>query len=128
MFKKGDIVNIDAVVRSGYDQYRGETVIAGTDEDGYRKLFRRVHETKNCMVVGVSHRVTGKHTTTCEGPPWDEATIGYLFNSKSHRVILVEPLHTNRWITPYACLESDVVHVAEANARIESQLNEVEEE
>jgi hypothetical protein len=79
-----------------------------------RKCLYRVffHSPIVGIVVGESYRATGiYHPSEMEedfaGHIW--WTEPSLDEDKRHKVIMVQPTHTNRWLQPYPCLEEDLV-------------------
>ena len=116
---KGDIVVVNAVVKSGYglDFVGGCKVVRNTNdndelEDGFcldhgrqRRLFKFPCKWKG-MVVGASVRKTGekRYHYDMDGQPG----VGFLVNEENHKVIMVVPVDTARWIVPSACLEEDL--------------------
>lgn len=110
MFKKGDIVLIKQIVRS----------VPEYTSDGEIKVLRKYseHLQKTGIVLGHSSLKTGK---LIKGDHYDG---NYLEITKSHKVIVIEPLEsyrpyspngeklikTNRYLEPVRCLESDIEH------------------
>ena len=72
-----------------------------------RNLWRYEYETPWLgMVTGWSFRQTGNRVSG--GGGWDDYEPGYLAADKYHKVLMVQPLHTERWLRPVACREEDV--------------------
>jgi len=75
-----------------------------------RNLWRYEYETPWIgMVTGWSVRKTGDSVPS--GGDWDDYEQGYLREDKSHKVVMIQPLRTERWLRPIACLEEDVTKV-----------------
>ena len=64
------------------------------------------------MVTGWAIRMTGESVSSgYEGDSLDgtyDFVSGHLASDKSHKVVMVQPLHTDRWLRPVACLEEDL--------------------
>lgn len=75
-----------------------------------RNLWRYEYETPWLgIVTGWSFRQTGNIVSG--GGSWDDYEPGYLASDKYHKVLVIQPLHTERWLRPVACREEDVVKV-----------------
>ena len=107
MLKKGQRVHAKAYVRSGYFPHADLNSIEIVAGPGYnsqkvRSLARFKSEFEG-IVVGISHRMTG----VCE--VCHSEGIGELTNTSRHPVVMVQPLYTQRWLKPHACLNKDLV-------------------
>ena len=119
--KKGDVVLVRAVISTKNDpkpysaNWPGEIIHQPDDEikSGYHNRQKRVmrrHTLINpmeCLVVGRSTRITGMYHMGIGS--YDNFDPGYLYNTTTHKVIIVQPMDTQRYIKPYACLEEDIV-------------------
>lgn len=111
MFKKGDVVNVRATVytkRQHRLQQLGRAMYMPQNEDLGRRetprpLMRDDHCAFEAVVVGHSVRITG---IVYSGRSSDDP--GSMHHCVHHRVILVVPLNTERWVPPLACLEADL--------------------
>jgi len=74
--------------------------------DGITRNLWRVQYTKawEGIITGYSFRNTGR---VLGGTDYEDP--GYLYEDKRHKVIMVQPLYTNRWLKPIACLAEDIV-------------------
>lgn len=121
-FKKGNIVTVKACV---FCSTLGRPTLSEQHEhtSGFatmgKKLLTLVHEVKagfrsrnlwrfeyhepwTGIVTGYSFRRTG------DSWPNDYDAQGYLTVDKSHRVVMVQPLRSERWLRPVTCLEGDL--------------------
>ena len=115
--KKGDIILAKAFVFTKefhYGQreivYTPKTTKRNGDEIGgtLRPLCRIAFDKpKRGLVVGRTVRISGVYTI---GHSWnyEERNPGDLWNPVYHKVILVEPIDSERWTAPIACLEEDL--------------------
>ena len=131
MIPKGSIVSVKASVFGS----RGETLLPKTPVDADKYVYGAV-DTKNLsmhhksryssspgspqrnlwrytypqpwqgIVVGWSTRQTGKVYPPSGG--YYDYEPGYLQVDKTFTVFMVQPLDTNRWVRPIACLEEDL--------------------
>ena len=115
--KKGTPVKVRAKVASGYyseesvQMMTGASIIASPGKPvrkcrivAHRQLIRiELDPPIEAIVVGKSLRKTGiRHGGNCD------TGSGYLTGVESHPVVMVQPIHTPRWLRPYACLEADL--------------------
>lgn len=129
MFHKGDVVRVKARVRTTYS--RG--VYPDPDKVIYRPEKRRYEtnikvltrqempEEPIGIVIGHTIRQTGygRPSGNVFGSDWE---LGYLKMDKSHRVILVEPLGTDRWLKPWTCLPEDLSIRLDAETKADAMI------
>jgi hypothetical protein len=114
MFEKGDRVIVKASVYTKDKvsaqirpcEFPHETVVdVETKWGGVARPLRRMvyKESFEGIVVGWAIRKTGEHRY---GSGYDDP--GCLFQEKNHKVIMVQPMDTQRWVKPIPCLEEDL--------------------
>ena len=121
-FKKGDVVAVKATVSTqycdgmhrspGYLQMMNSTLVhvPPYDREVLKCLIKRpLRRPQKGMVMGYTARATGHYVGRV-----DEDDISYLIEDKRHKVIVVEPLRSQRWAPPWICLEEDLVLIEEA--------------
>lgn len=121
---KGDIVLARACVYTKGAPYGHLEVVFSpktTDRNGKelsgnpRPLVRKAFDKPILgLVIGETIRISGVYTM---GHNWGdfESNPGSLWNPVYHKVILIEPLRSNRWTIPLACLEEDLEYSTTQN-------------
>ncbi len=133
--QKGDIVLVTKSVFTKdktHRQLKEEKVeiLDDTDDDFRRGIFSRplryiVHQKPfEGLVVGWSIRISGIHHVGIDNSgifDGGDFEPGFIDNAVYHKVIMVQPLDTERWIKPIPCLEEDLENLSDA----EEELNQL---
>lgn len=116
MFKKGDKVLVTASVYTKdrvsaqirpAEPYPHEVLREITPQHrGILRPLRRMRYKQPFpgIVVGWSLRKSGEYS-----PAYGNDDIGCLWQEESHKVIMIQPADTQRWVKPIPCLEEDLV-------------------
>jgi len=120
-FKKGDVVVVKATVSTEYRDRMHRSPgclqmmrltlvhVPPYDREVLKCLVKRpFRRPQKGMVVGYTVRATGHYVGRV-----DEDDISYLIEDKRHKVIVVEPLRSQRWAPPWICLEEDLALMEE---------------
>ena len=117
MTKKGDIVFVRAVVSTKNDpkpfgiDWPGKIIHEPNDTEldlsrnSHKRVMRR-HTLKDPvvgLVIGRSTRITGWYRMGGYDDP------GWLFDTTTHKVVMVMSMENQRYLTPWACLEKDLL-------------------
>lgn len=107
--KKGDLVRVKAQVVTRFPNiWTGGTLVHEPKRGqatSKKCLYRLDFEPWTGMIVGKSYLATGLYEQA--GDYWD-GNYASLKEDKRHAVWLVEPIDSNRWVKPFACLEVDL--------------------
>jgi hypothetical protein len=114
MIKKGDKVLVKSVVftkdrcyPAGYQWPAKVVHVPPAPKDRRRNHIRALmrvdyKEPFKALVIGRSTRISCVHHWTYANGE------GFITDDTTHKVIMVTPLNTQRYLRPYACLEEDL--------------------
>ncbi|MCP4697604.1 MAG: hypothetical protein GY862_12250 [Gammaproteobacteria bacterium] len=137
-YRKGDVVAVKAHVHSGYAfPYADKLEMSpeelteacstatalhvpegGENDPTSRCLWRtELKEPEKCMIVGYTTRQTGTRYEKEEYAGYEEGSWvvqdPYFEADKYHKVWMCQPLTSNQWRKPWACLEDDILGICE---------------
>lgn len=120
-FKKGDTVKVTGLVVTKEIPVWASSRMIYTSERSLRYHTKQVPDHRSDLrdflhydlkepitgvVVGWSTRISGIYYPGKSS--WDEYDPGDIRDTQVHKVIMIEPLTTEQWIKPLACIEEDL--------------------